>query len=233
MAVRIRKTLFWLISVSLVLARASAQTPDISPATVEQQRLIVIGFVGGFFNEHNRYDGVVRFASYLQDAYGSNVHVEVFRNHRRGRARKRVLQLLDINHDGKLSAEEKQNANIIVYGESWGGSATIAFARDLEKRSIPVLLTAQIDSVGKPGQDHRLIPANVLKAVSFYQLHGLVHGPREIRAADPDRTLILGNFRFDYREHPVRCDRYSLFERVFGKDHMEIECDPEVWSKVD
>ena len=35
---------------------------------------------------------------------------------------------------------------------SWGVSETVAFARELGQRGIPVLVTIQVDSIAKPGQ---------------------------------------------------------------------------------
>ena len=41
----------------------------------------------------------------------------------------------------------------MLYGESWGGSEIVTLARELEERGIPVLLTVQIDSVAKMGEN--------------------------------------------------------------------------------
>jgi hypothetical protein len=73
----------------------------------------------------------------------------------------------------------------------------------------------------------------VTEAVNFYETNGLLHGTREIRAADATRTHILGNYRFDYSAHPIRCDQYPWYDRFFVKAHTEIECDPSVWSRVE
>jgi len=54
-------------------------------------------------------------------------------------------ELLDANHDGTVTAEEKQNARIIIYGIA-GGFGSIYLARTLEKNGIPVLLTLQVDA---------------------------------------------------------------------------------------
>src|SRR5208282_259816 len=107
-----------------------------------------------------------------------------------------------------LSAEEKRNARVILYGHSWGASEAITLARELEKEGIPVLLTVQVDSVTKPGQNDKVIPASVAEAANFYQLDGLLHGQPEIRAADPARTSIIGNFRFDYKASLLKCSEY-------------------------
>jgi hypothetical protein len=120
-----------------------------------------------------------------------------------------------------------------LFGHSWGASAGISLARKLEKEGIPVLLTIQVDSVSKIGQDDAVIPANVGQAINFYQPNGIVHGQSQIRAADPDRTEILGNFRYDYKTNPVHCEGYPWFGRVVVKTHTEIECDPKVWNQVE
>jgi hypothetical protein len=96
-----------------------------------------------------------------------------------------------------------------------------------------VLLTIQVDSVGKLGKDDRFIPANVAQAANFYQLNGLLHGRRQILAVDPLRTQILGNFQFDYKTKPVNCDGYPWYAKIFMKPHIEIESDPAVWNQVE
>jgi hypothetical protein len=50
---------------------------------------------------------------------------------------------------------------IIYYGHSWGGSETVALAKRLQRERIRVLLTAQIDSVAKTGQNDWVIPASI------------------------------------------------------------------------
>jgi hypothetical protein len=93
-------------------------------------------------------------------------------------------------------------------------------------------LTIQIDSVRKPGQDDSTIPPNVKNAINFYQSEGLIHGRSMIRAADPELTNILGNFRMDYRAHRINCSNYPWLARHFNKSHHEIENDPQVRKKV-
>jgi hypothetical protein len=140
---------------------------------------------------------------------------------------------LDTDRDATLSLREKQNARIILYGHSWGASETVALARELQADGIPALLTVQVDAVPKIGQGSTLIPNNVAEAVNFFQVHGLVHGEREIRAADPARTRIIGNFRLDYTSNSLRCDGCPWLARTFMKSHIQIECDPHVWNQVE
>jgi hypothetical protein len=193
---------------------------------------VVIGFVGGFVHSDASAHEEVRLAARLRKDNAAGT-AEIFPNHLGSRAHAEILRLLDTDHNGMLSAEEKRQARIILYGHSWGASETISMARTLQKEGIPVLLTIQVDSVSKPGTDDRFIPANVAKAANFYQLDGLLHGQPKILAVDPARTRILGNFQSGYRDNPIRCEGYPWYARVFMKPHIEIECDPGVWSRVE
>jgi hypothetical protein len=195
--------------------------------------IIVVGFVGGFVKHDNLVHSAVQLAAQLRVAYPSGVYAEVFENHIREKAHREILRLLDTNHNGTVSFDETQNAHIIIYGVSWGASETVALARELEKENIPVVLTIQVDSVSKIGQNDAVIPANVAETVNFYQPDGLLHGRSEIRATDASRTRIIGNFDFNYKLKRFQCDKYPWYDRVFAKSHTEIECDPMVWNKVE
>jgi len=218
--------------ITLACGPAGRARPRAAGPEPHSPRAIVIGFVGGFIRHDNRIHGGVQIADRLRNDYPSGVDVVVFENHRGEEAHQQILELLDTDHDGSLSSEEKQNARIIIYGHSWGGSETVALARALEKDGIPVLLTIQVDSVPKNGADDSEIPSNVEQAANFFQPSGLIHGRREIHAADPSRTQILGNFLFDYDAHPIRCEGYPWFARWFEKSHIEIECDPSVLDRI-
>ncbi|MGB9196064.1 MAG: hypothetical protein WCB53_03965, partial [Terriglobales bacterium] len=225
-----------LLCASIVaLGAAFAQTgvPRSLPNPGPTPTVIVIGFVGGFIKHDNLVHSEVQLAARLRQAYPVGVDVETFESYRGEKARKRVLSLLDTNHDCTLTTGEKQNSRIIIYGHSWGGSETIALARKLEKDGIPVLLTIQVDSIHKLQQNDAIIPANVAQAANFYQPSGIVHGQRRIRAADSTRTKIIGNFRFDYKAIPYNCDKYPWYDRVFVKSHTQIECDPGVWRQAE
>jgi hypothetical protein len=206
--------------------------PDPPIAESTPARVIVVGFVGGFVRHDNAIHREVQLATDLRTAYPSGVEVRTFENHQGRQAHQEILRLLDADRDGALSAEEKLKARIVLYGHSWGASEALSMARSLQKDGVPVLLTIQVDSVWK-GKDDRLIPANVAEAINFYQLDGLLHGQRQILAADPLHTQILGNFRCDYRTKPVNCDGYPWFARVFMKPHIEIESDPSVWNRIE
>jgi len=212
--------------------RAENRDSTAEPANRNPQ-VIVIGFVGGFVRHDDPVHSGVQLAAHLRQDYPSGVYVNTFENHQGDQVHRQVLQLLDTNHDGALSPDEKRNARVVIYGHSWGASETVALANQLNRDGVPVLLTIQVDSVAKSGEDDSVIPANVAQAINFYQSDGLLHGRPAIRAADPQSTQILGNFRQDYAAKPIRCDAYPWWDRIFMKSHIEIECDPRVWNQVE
>jgi hypothetical protein len=218
-----------------VLALAQTGLAPSVPATVTSTPppVIVIGFVGGFIEPDNLVHSEVQLAARLRKAYPMGVDVETFGSHPGKKAEQKVLSLLGTNHDGPLTLKEKQNARIIIYGHSWGGSEAIVLARELQKDGIPVLLTIQVDSVSKLHQNDAIIPANVAQAANFFQPHGLLHGQPEIRAADPAHTRIIGNFQFDYKGNAYKCEGYPWYDRFFVKSHTQIECDPNVWKQAE
>ena len=221
------------LSLILVSSSVTPAQPAAEPTQPKAPPVIVIGFVGGFVKHDNAVHSEVQLAARLRQEYPSGVQVAVFENHRRERAHEQILRVLDMNQDGVLSTEEKQQARIIIYGHSWGAYETVALARELQKDGIPVLLTIQVDSISKSSQNDMMIPANVSQAANFYQPDGWLRGQPEIRPTDAARTQIIGNFRFDYKAVPVSCPFYPWFDRLFMKSHVEIECDPRVWNQVE
>jgi hypothetical protein len=227
------RVLLLIFSVLLVSDEASPNPPATPAAVTSAPPVMVIGFVGGFVHHDDRVHTEVQLVERLREEYASGIFVQTFENHRGKEAHQAILRLLHANHEGPLSPEEKQNARIIIFGHSWGASETIELARQLEKDGIPVVLTIQVDSVSKRGENDAVIPANVSQAVNFYQLDGMLHGRPEIRAANPLRTRILGNFRSDYKTKPFSCGEYPWWDRLIMKPHIQIECDPAVWNQVE
>jgi hypothetical protein len=221
------------LSAILALGEAGSPSPVITADPPAVPPAMVIGFVGGFVKPNNLVHSTVQVVDHLRNEYPAGVYIQAFENRRREQAYQEIFRRLDLNHDRALSSEEKQNARIIIFGHSWGASETVTLARKLGRDGIPVLLTIQVDSVSKMGQNDGIIPANVGQAVNFYQPNGVVHGRPSIRAADPARTEIVGNYRFDYKANPIRCDGYPWFDRILVRSHTEIECDPRVWSQVE
>jgi hypothetical protein len=225
--------LFLLAAASLAPWNSAHSLAMPLPATNSPlHKVIVIGFVGGFVKQDDAKHAEVQFAARLRDRYASAVDVSVFGNHSGQEALRHVLRLLDTNRDGILAAPEREEARIIIFGHSWGGTETVLLARALQRQHIPVLLTIQVDIISKPGQGDISIPANVAHAVNFYQSNGLLHGRPEILATDPERTNIIGNFHMTYKDHPVNCDQFPWFARTFTKPHIEIENDPRVWAEA-
>jgi hypothetical protein len=194
---------------------------------------IVIGFVGGFVDHNNPHHGPVQLAQRIRQTVPQGTYVQVFENRHRKAAYRTVVTLLDSNRDGVLSSDEKDRARIILFGHSWGASAAVALARDLHRQGIPVLLTVQVDSVAKWWQNDSVIPDNVAEAVNFYQTDGFIHGRRQIVAADPAKTAILGNYRVDYRRNPIECTGAPWLGRVFIPGHLQSECDLSLWTKIE
>jgi hypothetical protein len=217
------------VKAALRLVCAQRESLQLAPFA---QGLIVIGFLGGFAKSGDENHPEVWFGDYLRELYSSAAEISVMSNHQRRKALSEVLRLLDTDGDGILSAAEKAQAKIIVYGHSWGASEAATFARELEPLGIPVLLTIQIDIVAKPGQRPVLIPRNVEAAINFFQSEGPLHGRPEVVAEDPERTKILGNLHMSYEGHPVDCGNYPWFARTFNKPHHEVENDARVWQQI-
>ncbi|HKD51430.1 MAG TPA: hypothetical protein VKB90_11545 [Candidatus Acidoferrum sp.] len=207
--------------------------PPVSLTPPPGPPVIVVGFVGGVVKPDDPIRGEVKLAEHLRAEFPSGVYVETFENRRRETALQVILTHLGADRSGLLSENEKRQARIILYGHSWGGAAMLELARELDRRKVPVLLTVQVDSVKRFRTDDSVIPPNVARAANFYQPNGMIHGQEEIRAANPTKTQILGNFRFNYKEHPLHCKEYPWYDRTFAKTHTEIDCDPAVWSRVE
>jgi len=213
------------------LARAVDAAPP--PVTTAAPASIVIGFVGGFVAHDNLRHGPVQLAQRIRRTVPRDTYVHVFENRHRKQAHLAIIRLLDTDHDGILSAEEKARARIVLFGHSWGAAAAVALARELRREGVPVLLTVQVDSIAKAWQNDAVIPDNVAAAVNFYQPHGVLHGRPQITAADPEKTQVLGNYRMDYKKDPIECPEATWFSRVFTPGHMQSECDPHVWSQIE
>jgi pimeloyl-ACP methyl ester carboxylesterase len=228
---------YWIVvaTAALLIAAAPALAAADGGVVARSQPTpssIVIGFVGGFVRHDNPHHGPVRLAQTIQRSAAKDTYVQVFENRHRRSAYSTILRLLDRNHDGVLSNDEKSQARIVLFGHSWGASAVVMLARELHRVGIPVLLTVQVDSVAKFWQQDGIIPDNVAAAANFYQPHGFIRGRTQIAAADPAKTQILGNYRFDYQKTPVACDGTTWFGRAFMRDHLESECDPHVWNQI-
>jgi hypothetical protein len=203
----------------------------ITPTPLEQGATLVIGFLGGRESWDNDKRGVRKLALKLRAMQLPGVYVETVENTKRPVALALVRNAVDRDRSGQLDQHERASARIIVYGQSFGGAAVVKFARELDALGLPILLTVQVDSVGR---GDAVIPANVARAANLFQRDGFtIRGEREIRAADPRKTTILGNYRFTYRGKNIDLSEVSWFKRLLQRAHTKMDFDPEVWGLVE
>lgn len=191
---------------------------------------LILGFVGGRQSWNSSREGVRRLALELRAMKLPGLHVETVENVRRDLALQLVRNALDRDGDRTLSDVEKDSARLILYGQSFGGAAVVKFANQLHQLKIPVLLTVQIDSVGRHDD---VVPENVRAAANLFQRNGIIiRGEPEIRAQKPAKTKIIGNFEFDYTNKQIDLSSIPWYKRIFRSSHTKMNQDPEVWKKV-
>ena len=199
------------------------------PTPLPRGSTLVMGFLGGFERWDDSHRSVRRLALKLRKRQG--VYAESISNWRRTVAVQLIRKALDTNADGKLDSEECARAHIVLFGQSWGGAAALATARDLERLGIPVMLVVQVDGVGLHDE---IVPANVAAAANLYQHDPFtIQGHTEIRAADSARTIILANVERTYALRPMDKSNTSWARRIFGGSHAKMEQDSAVWTQVE
>lgn len=193
--------------------------------------VLVVGFMGGRESWDNHQRGVRKLALKLRAMNLPGVHVETVENTKRQLAVQLIQNAFDRDENRWLDEQERASARVIVYGQSFGGAAVVKLARQLKRVGVPVLLTVQVDSIGR---GDKVIPANVALAANLFQRDGLIiKGEREIRAEDPSRTTIIGNFKFDYSRKKIDLSEVSWLKRLFQAAHTKMDHDPEVWTVVE
>jgi hypothetical protein len=203
----------------------TTQTP------VEKDQILILGLMGGREPWDNPHRGVRKLALKLRTEWLEKVQVETVENKKRLLALELIHRAFDRNQDGALDGQEKARIKLILYGQSFGGAAVVKLARQLQKMQVPVLLTVQVDSVGR---NDGLIPANVTRAANLFQRNGkIIRGEPEIQAEDPARTTIIGNFEFDYSDKQIDLSEVSWLKKVFRAAHTKMDFDPAVWAKVE
>lgn len=202
-----------------------------TPTPIGLDSTLVVGFLGGRERWDNRERSPRKLALELGSRQIPGLHVETLANRKRALAVKLIEHAFDRNQDGVLDDGERASARIVIYGLSFGGAATVKLARGLSERNIPVLLTIQIDSVGR---GDKVIPPNVRRAANFYQKNGLViRGEGPIRAKDPKRTIIIADCRMDYSQRKVDISHVNWFKKLGRVAHSYISYDPQVWTRVE
>jgi hypothetical protein len=230
---RILCRLFVLLLVLLPggVARGQRYQDFATKTPLSKGNVLVIGFMGGRESWDNRKRGVRKLALKLRAMNLPGVHVETIENKKRRLAIDLIRNALDRDRDGQLDKRERASARLIVYGQSFGGAAVVKLARQLKEMDVPVLLTVQVDSVGR---GDKVIPPNVARAANLFQRDGLIiKGEREIRAEDPTKTTIVGNFKFDYDGKKIDLSEVSWLKRLFQAAHTKMDHDPEVWALVE
>jgi hypothetical protein len=194
-------------------------------------QVLIIGFMGGRESWDNHKRGVRKLALKMRAMNLPNAHVETVENKKRHRAIELIRNAFDRDRDGRFDERERASSSLILYGQSFGGAAVIKLARQLQKMNVPVLLTVQVDSIGR---GDKVIPANVARAANLFQRNGLViKGEREIRAEDPNRTTVIGNYRFDYSKKKIDLSEVSWMKKLFRAAHTKMDHDPAVWEQVE
>ena len=203
----------------------------ITRTPLKEGHLLIVGFMGGREAWDNHKRGVRKLALKLRAMSLPGVHVETVENKKRRLAAELIRNAFDRDQDGRLDERERASARLIVYGQSFGGAAVVKLARQLKEMGVPVLLTVQVDSVGR---GDKVIPSNVRRAANLFQRDGLIiKGEREIRPEDPSKTTIVGNFRFDYDGKKVDLSEVSWLKRLFQAAHTKMDHDSEVWALVE
>ncbi len=186
----------------------------VTPRPIPRDSCLVVGFLGGRDAWNDETKGVRQLALELRRR---GFFTETFENRRRGVA----LELV------RGAAADR----LVLYGQSFGGAAVAHFSRELETNAVAVELTVQIDSVGR---GDGALPANVRNAANLFQTNGwFLDGEHPIRASDPSRTRILGNWRFDYSEPPgseISLEDVPWWKLIFRIPHARMDRDPHVWS---
>jgi len=213
------------------VVRGQRYADFVTPTPLALEHTLVIGFLGGRDKWNDDRRGTRKLALKLRGMKLPGVQVETVENKERELAIELVRNALDCDRDGKLNEEEKKSARIIMYGQSFGGAAVNKVARELKVMGVPVLLTVQVDSVGR---GDGLVPSNVTRAANFYQRDGFfIRGEKNFRAEDPTKTTILGNFEYSYRGKKINVSHLPWYQRTFLTAHAKMDSDPQMWEKVE
>jgi hypothetical protein len=220
-----------LVSSGGCLLRGQRYNTFTTRTPLEQNEILILGFIGGREPWNNDRYCVRRLALKLRSMNLPDVHIETVENKKRSLAIELITNALDRNHDGKLDQQERASAQLILYGQSFGAAAVVKLARQLKEIGVPVLLTVQVDSIGR---EDAIIPSNVASAANLFQRNGwFIRGEPEIRAEEPTKTTIIGNFKYDYSHSKIDISRVSWLKKSFRIAHTRMEHDADAWGKVE
>ena len=219
-----------LLLVGGITAHAQQYADFTTRTPLKEGDLLVVGFMGGRESWDNQQRGVRKLALKLRSMNLPGVHIETIENKNRRLAMQLIRNAFDHDSNGWLDERERALARIILYGQSFGGAAVMKLARQLKRVGVPVLLTVQVDSIGR---GDKVIPSNVAFSANLFQRDGLIKGEREIRPENPKKTTIIGNFKFDYSGKKIDLSEVSWLKRLFQAAHTKMDHDPEVWAVVE
>ncbi|HKS41410.1 MAG TPA: hypothetical protein VJX74_12425 [Blastocatellia bacterium] len=209
-----------IIKVSLILAGVLLTPVDSrsqnSPAQLNTNKVIIIGFVGGLRSPEDINQGVVQIRNRLRDVNCTNLQVSTFSHFHWRKTYTNIFQAIDLDRNSTLSDEElRQAPRLIIIGHSLGGWAVIKLARRLEKASIPIELTVQLDSVGIGDE---VVPGNVKFAINYYQRNQWpIRGEKRIRAENVSSTNIINNILIQNVRHEALARNIQISDFITDK----------------
>lgn len=192
-----------------------------TPLPLQAGDTLILGIVGGWERWDAPQRGVRKTALQLRDMKLPGVYVETVENHK--------LNLAGELVDKAFPRDPIHSARIIIYGHSLGGMTAIGFARTLDGKGIPVLALVLVDAIGH----NQPVPPNVRVAANFFQRDSCpVCGASHIKAEDPARTRMIGNFQWKYAHKYVDIHTEPWVRRFFVRGHEKMEFDPDMWTAV-
>ncbi len=201
-----------------------------TPLPLHPGEILVLGIVGGWESWETPHRAVRRTALELRRLKLPGVSVETVENHKMELAQELAIRAFDLDKSGTLDAAEAGAAQIIIYGHSLGGRASLRLCRWLGEQGVHVRLVVLVDSYGR---DPYTVPPNVSAAANLYQHDfGAVRGATQIVAEDPARTRIIGNWGYTYAGREVVMPGEPWIRRWFMGSHLKMEYDPEPWKRV-
>lgn len=116
-------------------------------------------------------------------------------------------------------------ASASALGNWSGGPAAAAPSSTAHSLRVPEPESAR----ARPG-----INRHAAAALNLYQRDpGPVQGEPHIKAVDPSRTTIAGNFRYFYFFRDVDMPDYPPIARKMGLAHWKMDNDPIVWKQAE
>jgi hypothetical protein len=153
---------FLLINLTNAARGASGVPAELAPIAASQLHdaipTLVVGFVGGFVHADDVRHSEVQLARTLQEKYGDQVKVEIFKNRDAVQAHEAIVEWWNSLGGNMLPQSSTPAAGIILFGHSWGASTVVYVARELEREGIPVVLTIRLIASAKTERTTQSFP---------------------------------------------------------------------------